>query len=331
MSNLSSKSAARLFQSFHSLYTAGVPLQKILVKITTRERDKNILKIMDILHNRINEGKSLGEAFKDTKLVDEYACLIIEQGMATGRLDEALLLLTNFYTRKYQFRMRLIKKLFYPLVILPFAIIFILPLPKLVHSGASAYVQEIIPSLFVIGLVLVSIKFIKILMKSFPSLANVLSSIFIFFPVWGGFYRKILAMRFIEAFVSLVTSGVPLHESLRISGNSTHSALYISSLNAISKKVAQGHELAHSFQTISLFPIELKDAMEIAEESGDYEKPLLKTKTLLESEVEATIGAFEKLLPVIVLIFFSIFLFFKLSNFLSSYTEMIDKIGIETK
>ena len=181
---------------------------------------------------------------------------MIGSGETSGNLDEVLSRLAKFIEQEAEFRQKLMTAMFYPLIlavagtlviifivltILPtFAKIFIdanvpLPLPTLVLFNTNLFIRRFW-LLLIIGAGGLFAAFTWF--KGTPNGKSLIDRMVLKLPIWGTLTRSALISRFSRTLASLVSSGVPMLQSLETTESTLDNAV-ISGANQLRSRAGR--------------------------------------------------------------------------------------------
>jgi type IV pilus assembly protein PilC len=121
--------------------------------------------------------------------------------------------------------------------------------------------------------------------------------------VIGGVLRKIVVARFTRTLGTLLSSGVPILDSLDIcaktSGNKTvEKAIYYAR-----DKISEGKDLASPLMETDVFPSMVVQMIGVGEQTGAMDQMLQKIADFYEEEVDVAVSAMTSLMEPIMMVF----------------------------
>lgn len=108
-------------------------------------------------------------------------------------------------------------------------------------------------------------------------------------PVISSLNKKIIVSRLTRTLSTLLSSGVPLIQSLPVIADVLGNTLAKEALNNIKERVVKGEELNVSFRNERIFPEMLSSMIAIGEETGKLDEILNKTADFYDDELEQAI------------------------------------------
>ena len=125
-------------------------------------------------------------------------------------------------------------------------------------------------------------------------------------PVFGVLIRKVSVAKFTRTLGTLISSGVPLIESLdicaRTSGNKIVEIAVFKTIEAIK----EGETIAAPLSREDVFPPMVVQMIEVGEASGSLDKMLAKIADFYDEEVDAAVDGLTALLEPMLMVFLGI-------------------------
>ena len=288
------------------LIKAGISLKDALEDIGNNARDRLIKEIFLKSAESIDSGKSLSDVFAEYEnYVGGISLAMIRLGERTGDLVNALNYLADIYDNMYQNRRKMIKALRYPIITLiaiavAFVLLILLVVPKfkavfeqfhaklplptrillgmeniLTHYGMLTLTIFLIIIFTIIFLYKTSIKFKlntdKILLKT-PLIGNIIE--------YGTLHRFLLTLS------SLLSSGIPLLDALKISEGIIGNEVIKSKIKIIINGINQGRSLSEMLNETKLVNYVALRMISAGEESGELDSMLEKAAKYYEDRFQ---------------------------------------------
>jgi len=123
------------------------------------------------------------------------------------------------------------------------------------------------------------------------------------FPIYGAIFRKVSVARFARTLGTLLASGVPIIESLRIVKTVVLNRIMEMAIENSISEVMDGSSLAAPLKRSGVFPPILVHMISVGEKSGSLEEMLSKAADSYEGDVETTVAGLTSILePVMIVI-----------------------------
>lgn len=172
-----------LFSELYTLLSSGLDFSRSFKLLIDSEKDNYNAKLLTYIYTSIIQGEQLYMAIHKSKAFSSIDSGVLRIGEETGKIDETLLFLCNYY-RKNEERRKMIKSaISYPIIILitvilvvTFMILVIVPMFEQVYMRMGGELPSIT-------------KFIIQFSREFPSLLMLSSSVLVLFGTWVYFTR----------------------------------------------------------------------------------------------------------------------------------------------
>jgi type IV pilus assembly protein PilC len=119
----------------------------------------------------------------------------------------------------------------------------------------------------------------------------------------GDVIQKAALARWSRTFSGTVASGVPILQSIKITGQTSGNALIAGSMDQVYESVRAGGTIAHPVEKSDLYPPMVGHMITVGEETGQLEQMLSKIADFYEAEVDAKIKALTSLLEPLMIVF----------------------------
>ena len=321
-SGVSISELAVMTRQFSTLISSGLPLETSLVALYEQTDDQKLKEILSQVRSRVSEGSSLHAALEEHKSVfsDLYVSMV-RAGEASGTLDVVLNRLADFLEKQLELTSKIRGAMIYPAImfvvglgVLVFMMTFVIPkvadifeasnkaLPfvTVVLIGASDFLREN----FALILVFMAVVFFFVhrYVKT-PSGKKVYDRFSLRIPVFGKMSSKVMISRFTRTLSTLLSSGIPLLDSVRVSESVLGNSLYVENIRDVRVKVAEGAAFGSSLGQTGIFPPLVVRMVSVGEEAGKIEVMLSKVADMYDTEVDGMLATLTSLLePVMILI-----------------------------
>jgi len=122
-------------------------------------------------------------------------------------------------------------------------------------------------------------------------------------PVVGALCQKAGMARLTRTVSSLLASGVPILDTLRISKESSGNSVIADAIDAVHLRVKEGSRISQALVEARLFPHLVTSMVEVGEETGALPEMLTRIADVYEEEVDLALAAFASLIePALIMV-----------------------------
>ncbi len=313
---------AVMTRQFSTLISSGLPLETSLVALYEQTDDQKLKEILSQVRTRVSEGSSLHIALEEHKSVfsDLYVSMV-RAGEASGTLDVVLDRLADFLEKQLELSSKIRGAMVYPAImfvvglgVLIFMMTFVipkvadifassnkaLPLITVVLIGASDFLRQNFAFILVF---LAAVFFFVSRYARTPSGRKVFDRISLRIPVFGKMSSKVMISRFTRTLATLLSSGIPLLDSIRVSESVLGNSVYMENIKDVRVKVAEGSAFGICLGQTGIFPPLVVRMVSVGEEVGRIEHMLSKVADMYDTEVDGMLSTLTSLLePVMILV-----------------------------
>lgn len=302
---------------------AGLSLARAIRVLSQQAGKKYFGQVLRDVQKRIEEGQSFADALTAyPRVFPRMYTSMVRLGESSGNLSRVLNELSIQLQKTYDLTRKIKGAMYYPIVILLTMIgiglmLIIYVLPKLIdvfeNLGAELpLLTRILISTskylnknwlyFLIGAVILII----VLLLAFRTERGKtgLSSLGLKIPKIGGVIRKINLARFCRTFSSLLRSGIPIVDSLKIVADTLGNMKYRQAVLAAAEEIKKGTGISQAFQPYDdiFIPIVLQ-IMAVGEETGKLDEVLVKLAEFYEAEVDQEMANISSIIePILMLV-----------------------------
>lgn len=289
-----------------SLLAAGVPLSRALKILSREAASQAASEKWKEVHDLVVDGTSLADAMSQSP--DTFPSVytaMIQAGETGGFLDVVLGQIADFQIREKELRSKVLAALIYPAVLLILAIgvlifllTFFIPRFKTIFAdfgGSLPWLTEIIVGaseivtkygpFVALGLLVAFILARKWLQTEHGR--RTWQRIVLHIPVIGMLNARFAMTRFCRMLGTLVGSGVPLINALRVARESIGNQTLVDAVTESIERVKRGDALAASLADCkALFPGSVLEMISVAEETGRLDEELVRLATVTDGDLD---------------------------------------------
>jgi general secretion pathway protein F len=308
-------------QELGNLLDSGLPIDRALYVLSEHSEKKTLRAIIKEVYVDIQKGNTLSSAMGKHKVFPRLYINMIRAGEAGGILDVVIKRLVTFLETTLNFKKEIISALIYPvlltvvgglavavlmLYVIPnFSRIFsdmgqVLPLPTLilirVSSIFAGYWWAFLGG--TIGLVVLGRGYARTVEgKAY------LDSLQLKVPVLKKLRMKFIIARFSRTFGTLLQSGVPILEAIRVSRDVIDNDVISQKLSVLEEGVSKGKGISLPLRESGVFPAIFNQMVAVGEEAGRLEETFLLIADRFEADTRNLIKRFVSLFePVLILL-----------------------------
>jgi type IV pilus assembly protein PilC len=300
---------------------AGLPLATAL-SILREQENPAMAEVVSNLLRDIEGGSTFSQALqKQPDVFDRIFIQLVKAGEVGGVLEEVLDKLAENLEKDKEFRAKTKGAMIYPIIVFIAMLVvglvmMIFVIPRLTEMYKDFGAELPTPTLILISLanfiarfwwlfgmlITVGVVFLRRWQKTAVGERKI-DQFLLKIPIIGNLRQKIILTNFSRTLSLLITSGVPLLNSLTIVSQAMGSILYREAMNQVAKKVEKGVSLSRAMSVYNLFPGILHQMLAVGEETGKLDEVLLKLSSYFESESEQAVknltSAMEPLIMVV--------------------------------
>lgn len=308
---ISNKELIIFTRQLSTMIDAGLPIVQALELLASQEQNPHLKKVMLTVKSDVEGGMTFADALKKHPLVfDNLYTSLVSAGEIGGVLDTILARLCVQIEKNAQLAKKIKKALTYPIGTLVVAVIIMIfmlwkviptfqgmfdnmggQLPSLTQFlvDASDWMSSnIVPILaIVIGVPLT----IAICRKKIFAFHRAMDAFLLAMPGIGDVLRKSAVSRFTRTLATMMTSGVPLMDSLQIVENAAGNIRIAEGIEYARQRLSEGSTLADPLMVTGIFPNMVVAMIRVGEETGALDAMLGKIADSYDEEVDDAIDA----------------------------------------
>jgi type IV pilus assembly protein PilC len=312
-------------RQFAVMIDAGLPVLRCLDVLSSQTKDPALQRAQLAVIGEIEGGKPLATALHNQpQCFSELYVSMVRAAEAGGILDIILDRLATFLEKELDIRNKVKAALTYPVLVLVFATamlnaMFIIVLPTFSSIFADLDVPLPVMTAILFGLAHVmrtywyfhiAIPAVIILVGkkwlATPKGRLRMDGILLKLPILGDVIQKIALARFARTLGTLLSSGVPLLQTIEIVSATAGNVVLAHAITGCSRQIENGRRLVEPLQESPWFPPMLTNMVEVGEETGRLAEMLDKVADFYESEVDATVKGLTSLLEPILIMFLGV-------------------------
>lgn len=304
-----------------TLINAGLPLAQSLRTLTDQTNSKRLVAVINDIITSVEGGSSLADAFgKHPEVFNDVYIALIAAGEVSGTLDEALERIADQQEKDAEIIGKVRGALVYPIIVLvvilgvvAFMLFTVMPqIERLYHDlhrelpfvtailvGAS---QFILKFWWLVIMALIALAyFIKRYIGTTAG-RKMFDTFKINVPMFGSLFRKLYMARFTRTGQTLMATGVPMLEMLRISARAVNNIPVAEAVMRAAEKVKGGKSLSSSLKKEPVILSLVPQMISIGEQSGGIDKMMGKAASYFENELDNTVRSISTAIEPILMV-----------------------------
>lgn len=290
---------------------------------------KPVLKdaIFDI-YTDVEGGLYLSQALsKHPNVFSDFFVNMIRSAEVSGRLEQTLLFLADYLEKEMKLKDKIRNAMIYPIfviviffVVLAVVVTVVIPQLKSIFDEVDAKLPlltrivmgagNFLSSWGILILIVIGIG-VAFAIKYFRSEEGrqVWDEMILSIPVIGGLSKKIAITRLATSTNVLMRGGLPIANSLEISGRVVSNSLYRRILNETADDIRKGGTISGTFTRYpEYFPPMVTQMIVIGENSGKLDELLSKISSFYDEEVQNAINSAVELIQPILIVLLGVFI-----------------------
>ncbi len=313
---------AIFYRQFATMVSAGLTLVNCLEILSKQTENKLLAKKIEDIKKSVERGSTLADAFAShPETFSRLYINMIKAGEIGGVLDDILNRMATLMEKEYELRQKIKSAMTYPsfifgaaLIMAVFMLTFILPQ----FVGIFQQFGGQLPFLTKI-LVWLTITFNRYWYIFFAVFALIIIAFISYnrtkqghknidrlklkLPIFGNLFLKTAINRFTRTLGTLIRSGVPIIQSLRVSAESIGNDIIADAVLKASERIKEGQSISAPLEESKVFPPMVTQMILVGEESGELETMLLNVSQFYDQEVERAVEQLTSVIePILMLV-----------------------------
>src|SRR5262245_33135401 len=340
-------------RQFATLIAAGMPMLRALYTLEDQTTDERLKTAIVSVRQDVEAGSSLADAMeRQPDIFDPLFRSMVRSGEGSGRLDEVLDRVAYHLEKLDALRRQIRSAVMYPSFVLILAVAIMLAVVAFIVPVFAGVFEEIaaetpgeeatLPLLtritvgasdivtgdwyiWIPALIVSVVGFFQ--WKKTEGGRRQWDAVKLRIPFHiGDVVQKVSLARWSRTFSGTVASGVPILQSIKITGQTSGNVLVEEAMDDVFTSVKGGGSIAAPVEKSALCPPMVSHMVPVGEETGQLEHMLTKIADFYEAEVDAKVKALTSLIEPIMIVFVGgVVGFIVISMYLPIFT-LYDKI-----
>jgi len=301
------KELAVFSRQFATMINSGLSMLRALSILEEQQPNKAFQQILTETRLEVESGSALSISMaKHPEIFPPLMVNMIRAGEVGGFLDKVLVQIADNYESEVRLRGKVKSAMTYPVVVLIMAVLltigmllFIvptfaglfsslggqLPAPTAILVALSNFLKIAIVPLIIVAMVGMVI---WTRVKHTERVREFIDPLKLKMPVFGNLFRKIALARFCRNLGTMLSSGVPILQSLDIVADTSGNVVVAHAVHDIQESVRNGESLTEPLSKHDIFPPMVTQMLSVGEDTGALDTMLHKISDFYDQEVEAT-------------------------------------------
>jgi type IV pilus assembly protein PilC len=304
-----------------TLINAGLPLAQSLHTVKEQTEHKRLQAIIQDIITAVEGGSTLSSAFgKHPDVFDDVYIALISAGEVSGTLDKALERIADQQEKDAEIMGKVKGAMVYPLIVslvmvgvIVFMLVTVVPqiqkLYKDLHQQLPTITAIMVGAAdFLIHYWWIALGVLALLIYfgiNWSKTTNgrkVIDAFKLNVPLFGTLFRKLYMARFARSTETLMSTGVQMLETLKISARAVNNVHIAAAINRAADKVKDGKTLSSSLKGEEYVLPLVPQMISIGEQSGGIDAMLGKAATFYENELDQSIKAISTMIEPILMV-----------------------------
>ncbi len=305
---LSTRDLATFTRQFSTLLRSGIQLADALRALVEQCEQRHFEQILRNVKEEITAGNSLAESLaKHPRYFSDLYVNMVRAGEASGNLDQVLEQLAAYIQKQASLKGKVAAAITYPAIMVVVGTFVVIFLMTWVVPRITQVLQDRNQPLPLVTETLVAIS--GFLVDYWWILIIGAASVFFFtkavlatdagrlkfdtgllrFPIFGQLFAKQAISRFAMTFSTLLKSGLPALDALKIVSLVVNNARLTQVINDIHGRILEGADIATPIKRSKVFPPMVGYMVSVGEQSGQLEEILDRLSESYEEELDFAI------------------------------------------
>ncbi len=303
------------------LQDAGLPIVRSLKILEAQQKEGKLKGQLAAVSEDVESGSTFSEALaKYPRSFDRLYISMVKAGEAGGVLDVILNRLAGFMEKSEKLRKKVKGAMIYPAVVITVAVLILVVIMVKVVPAFQAMFDDIGQALPAPTQLLITIsnllKDYWYLIPGIPFLGLIaikgvartergrraIDAFKLRMPIFGMIIKKSAIARFCRTLGTLISSGVPILEALRIVKDAIGNVIISSAIEDVHGSIREGDTIADPLRQAGIFDELLVNMIDVGEETGELDKMLIKVADNYDMDVDIAVESMSSLLEPILIV-----------------------------
>jgi type IV pilus assembly protein PilC len=321
------------YHELEQFLRSGIAMPQAVEALLHEASGRAVRHALERLEGLFRQGESVPSAFAHLRpTVGDMEVALISASSNSGRLEQALAYLSNYFGTLETARAGLVRQIVWPLIQLHVGVFLAELARQFTVEGKfdlDVYLTRcgtILGGLYVLCLVMWAVA--KALVR-LGQTSRGGDRFLRMLPVLGKLRRNFALSRFCATYEMQLQAGINVMDALQIAADASHSALIISDVKAIVPQLYQGAQPGQLLAKSTAFPGAFRRVLRLGEETGTLDKDLRHWSDYYQKAALTSLQTLERWVPKIFLGLVGGYLIYCIITGWMQMIGVINKIGAE--
>jgi type IV pilus assembly protein PilC len=319
---VTTKQTVVMTRQMATLIDAGLPLLRSLNILVQQLKPSKLRDILKEISSDIQSGSTFSEALaKHPKAFDRLYVNMVRAGEVGGMLEVVLNRLADYMERREALKRKVKGALFYPVFVIVlatgivlFLLMYVVPtfaeiftemdvelpwMTRFLMNAGDFLLFEYWKLMLGFSSTVITIK----LLRKIKLVNSLTDRVVLKLPLVGDLIVKVAVARFSRTLGTLITSGVPILQSLKITKETLGNEVIENAVQKVHDSIKDGDTIAAPLEETKVFPPMVVNMIDVGEETGALDAMLIKIADIYDAEVEAAVEAMLRLMEPALIVF----------------------------
>ncbi len=305
-----------------TMIDAGLPLVQSLGILGDQQENATFKKVLVQIKIDVETGATFADAMKKhPEVFDNLYCNMIDAGEAGGILDTILTRLAGFMEKSMVLKKKVKGAMTYPVICLAISVVIMgvmlvfvvpvfekmfkdfgaaLPGPTQMVVAISNFVQTNLH--YGIMAAFVAVFIFKKIYKTEKGRIKI-DALLLELPVFGTLIRRVAVAKFTRTLSTMLTSGVPILESLQVVGRTAGNKTIEIAVFRVADAISEGRSIAEPLDETGVFPSMVVQMINVGESTGALDTMLEKIADFYDEEVDQAVENLTAMIEPFMMVF----------------------------
>ncbi len=319
------KKKLQLYNELSMLLSSGIDIRNAFEILEDNFSKKKDIELIKSIYHNVVKGNSISEAFRETNMFSPYEYFSLQIGEETGRLNDVLKDLSDYYNNKIEQKRKIIGAFTYPIIVVITAILaigfmlnFIVPMFEEIYQrfdrelpGLTKFIIQVShqsTSFFIIMFLLISgIIVFRMTCKDQPWYKKAKDNLLLKIPLFGEIIKKIQLSRFCLSMELLLNSKLALTHALNLVSNMIVFYPLNHAINQIKDDLEKGNSFHQGIAKFPIFDKRMSSLIKVGEEVNQLDKTFSLLKSQYQEEISHKTSMLSSVLEPLMVVFIGVF------------------------